>query len=68
MRLLMLLLSVADGAAFSWRAVSAVLGERLLMETDSVAVFNEQLVSAGNYAEELYSPIASFSLAHSCYI
>mgnify|MGYP003587167614 CR=1 FL=1 len=43
-RLLMLLLGVADGAAFNWRAVSALLGERLLLEMDSLAMFNEQLV------------------------
>eukprot|EP00878_Enallax_costatus_P043494 GHUV01051497.1.p1 GENE.GHUV01051497.1~~GHUV01051497.1.p1 ORF type:complete len:204 (-),score=54.80 GHUV01051497.1:379-990(-) len=44
-RLLVMLLGVADGAAFNWRAVSALLGERLLLEMDSLARFNEQLVS-----------------------
>lgn len=44
-RMVMLLLNVADGAAFSWRTVSAFLGERLLLEMDSLAMFNEQLVS-----------------------
>lgn len=43
-RLLLLLLGVADGGSFSWRAVSALLGERLLLEMDSLAMFNEQLV------------------------
>jgi len=43
-RLLMLLLGVAEGAAFSWRAVSALLGERLLLDMDTLAIFNEQLV------------------------
>lgn len=45
-RLLMLLLGVADGGGFSWRAVSALLGERLLLEMDTLAMFNEQLVRA----------------------
>jgi hypothetical protein len=44
-RLLMLLLGVADGGGFSWRAVSALLGERLLLDMDTLAIFNEQLVS-----------------------
>lgn len=44
-RLLMLLLGVAEGGAFSWRAVSALLGERLLLDMDALAIFNEQLVS-----------------------
>lgn len=43
-RLLVLLLGVSDGAAFSWRAVSALLGERLLLEMDGLAVLNEALV------------------------
>jgi PAB-dependent poly(A)-specific ribonuclease subunit 3 len=43
-RMVMLLLNVADGAAFSWRTVSAFLGERLLLEMDSLAMFNEQLL------------------------
>jgi hypothetical protein len=43
-RMLMLLLGVAEGGAFSWRAVSALLGERLLLEMDTLAIFNEQLV------------------------
>jgi hypothetical protein len=43
-RLLVLLLGVAEGGGFSWRAVSALLGERLLLETDTLATFNEQLV------------------------
>jgi hypothetical protein len=46
-RLLVLLLGVADGGGFSWRAVSALLGERLLLEVDSLAMFNEQLVRRG---------------------
>eukprot|EP00879_Flechtneria_rotunda_P012154 GHRR01012694.1.p1 GENE.GHRR01012694.1~~GHRR01012694.1.p1 ORF type:complete len:873 (+),score=416.93 GHRR01012694.1:315-2933(+) len=50
-RLLMLLLGVADGGAFSWRAVSALLGERLLLEMDSLAIFNEQLL--GDLSKEL---------------
>jgi hypothetical protein len=43
-RLLLLLLGVAEGGAFSWRAVSALLGERLLLDMDTLAIFNEQLV------------------------
>jgi hypothetical protein len=43
-RLLLLLLGVAEGGAFSWRAVSAILGERLLLDMDTLAIFNEQLV------------------------
>jgi hypothetical protein len=46
-RLLMLLLGVADGGGFSWRAVSALLGERLMLEVDALAMFNEQLVRGG---------------------
>lgn len=46
-RLLVLLLGVAEGGAFSWRAVSALLGERLLLDMDSLAIFNEQLVRWG---------------------
>jgi hypothetical protein len=45
-RLLVLLLGVADGGGFSWRAVSALLGERLMLEVDALAMFNEQLVRA----------------------
>jgi hypothetical protein len=48
-RLLMLLLGVADGGGFSWRAVSALLGERLLLEMDALAMFNEQLVSVSEH-------------------
>ncbi|WIA38117.1 hypothetical protein OEZ86_001478 [Tetradesmus obliquus] len=43
-RLLVLLLGVADGGGFSWRAVSALLGERLMLEVDALAMFNEQLL------------------------
>jgi hypothetical protein len=43
-RLLALLLGVADGGVFSWRHLIAVLGERILQEHDSLSIFNDHLV------------------------
>jgi len=44
-RLLALLLGVADGGVFSWRHLIAVLGERILQEHDSLSIFNDHLVA-----------------------
>jgi hypothetical protein len=43
-RCLALLLGAAEGGAFSWRHMAALTGERLMMEMDSLAMFNDNLV------------------------
>lgn len=44
-RCLALLLGAGEGGAFSWRHVAALTGERMMMEVDTLAIFNDNLVS-----------------------
>jgi hypothetical protein len=46
-RALALLLGASEGGAFSWRHMAALAGERLMMEVDSLAMFNDNLVGWG---------------------
>lgn len=43
-RCLALLLAAGEGGAFSWRHMAALAGERMMMEADTLAMFNENLV------------------------
>jgi hypothetical protein len=45
LRLLGLLLGVGEGGVFSWRHLIALMGERALMELDTLNMFNNNLVS-----------------------
>lgn len=44
LRLLGLLLGVGEGGVFSWRHLIALMGERALMELDTLNMFNNNLV------------------------
>jgi hypothetical protein len=43
-RCLALLLGAGEGGAFSWRHMAALAGERMMMEVDQLAAFNDNLV------------------------
>jgi len=43
-RCLALLLGAGEGGAFSWRHMAALTGERMMMEVDTLAMFNDNLV------------------------